>query len=89
MWLINTHTLSLEEHFFDNVRGKYAILSHTWGDDEVSFREMVSSKLTVRTKLGWQKIVGTCREAKNTGLKYAWVDTWYAVVHACARITDR
>ena len=38
MRLINVETLELEELFGDNVP-KYAILSHTWGPDEVSLRD--------------------------------------------------
>lgn len=37
MRLISTQTFAVEEHFFDNVRGKYAFLSHTWDTDEVTF----------------------------------------------------
>lgn len=38
MWLLNTKTLELRE-FFDRGRPSYAILSHTWGGEEVSLVE--------------------------------------------------
>ncbi|KAH0445037.1 het domain-containing protein [Colletotrichum camelliae] len=39
MRLINVDTLELEE-FFDDDIPKYAILSHTWGHEEVSFQDL-------------------------------------------------
>ena len=41
MRLINTETMCLEEHLHDDVDGKYAILSHTWGADEVTFQDFL------------------------------------------------
>jgi Heterokaryon incompatibility protein (HET) len=38
MKLINVYTLDIEEHFDDSVP-EYAILSHTWGQEEMSLRE--------------------------------------------------
>ncbi|KAK5659048.1 hypothetical protein OQA88_1135 [Cercophora sp. LCS_1] len=38
MRLINTHTLAMSE-FFDAGIPPYAILSHTWGSDEISFQD--------------------------------------------------
>ena len=37
MWLLNTESLSLEFHVVPPAR--YAILSHTWGEEEVLFQE--------------------------------------------------
>ncbi|KAE9571193.1 Vegetative incompatibility protein HET-E-1 [Colletotrichum fructicola] len=39
MRLINANTLELEEFFDDNIP-RYAILSHTWGQEEVSFQDL-------------------------------------------------
>lgn len=39
MWLINTETLNLE-YFPTAPRYKYAILSHTWEEEEVLFKDM-------------------------------------------------
>lgn len=74
MWLINTETLKLE--FFMNPRkGSYAILSHTWEDDEVSFQK-ISDLASVRSIRGFAKIEKTCVLAKDKHhLQYAWVDT--------------
>ncbi|KAH0437643.1 het domain containing protein [Colletotrichum camelliae] len=81
MRLIHTTTLHLEE-FFESERPKYAILSHTWGQDEVGFQEWLewqNGDATQRTrteaKSGFQKIKNTCRVAREQGVEYAWVDS--------------
>lgn len=40
MWLLNTSTITLHNIITQNVI-KYAILSHTWGDEEASFQDMM------------------------------------------------
>lgn len=48
MRLLNTGTLRLEEIADDEeVAGKYAILSHTWGTDEVNYQDMVNGHETL------------------------------------------
>ncbi|KAK5172941.1 uncharacterized protein LTR77_003063 [Saxophila tyrrhenica] len=73
MWLINTRTRQLEE-FQSEREVKYAILSHTWGTDEVSFREM-NTFSSVGNKRRYQKILVTCNQALQDGLSYAWLDS--------------
>ena len=76
MLLIDTSTLRLEEiHDLQNCR--YAILSHTWEDDEVTYQEMMaeSRPASLMTKAGFRKIQRTCEVAKERGYDYAWVDT--------------
>ena len=59
----------------------YAILSHTWGDDEVSFRglqEIVRDGKTMPGNdfgEGLRKIVNCCRQAAADGYDYTWIDT--------------
>jgi hypothetical protein len=75
MWLINTRTLKLEE-FSDVKPPPYAILSHTWENEEVSFREMSGGPSTaVKAKKGYAKIQQTCCIAIGEKLDYAWIDT--------------
>ncbi|KAF3070104.1 hypothetical protein CFAM422_006807 [Trichoderma lentiforme] len=72
MRLINTRTLRLQQ--FHGKPPPYAILSHTWGQEEVSFQDFQSPEL--REKLaGFAKISATCKKAYGHGLDYAWVDT--------------
>jgi hypothetical protein len=72
MRLINCSTLQLDNFSGDKIPS-YAILSHTWGDDEVSFAEFSLGQGKRRS--GYRKILFTCRQAIKHGLKYAWIDT--------------
>ena len=73
MWLINTHTLQLQ--FVINPEDhEYAILPHTWGDEEVSFKDMKKPAIA-KTKRGYLKVRKTCDRARIQGLDFAWVDT--------------
>ncbi|KAH9905868.1 heterokaryon incompatibility protein-domain-containing protein [Xylariomycetidae sp. FL2044] len=72
MRLLNTSTLKLSE-FFDDKVPKYAILSHTWDDDEVSFHEVETP--AARTKKGFAKIQGCCSTALRSGYVWVWIDT--------------
>ncbi|KAH8205787.1 hypothetical protein TruAng_000063 [Truncatella angustata] len=53
----------------------FAILSHTWGedDDEVDFQDIITRK--GQEKTGYQKILFCGRQAKRDGLDHFWVDT--------------
>jgi hypothetical protein len=51
----------------------YAILSHTWGKEEVSFQEAEAG--TGKHKAGWKKIDFCAKQAGGDGLRYIWVDT--------------
>ncbi|KAH8880942.1 TPR-like protein [Thozetella sp. PMI_491] len=68
----NAGEISLANDFIANVP-RYAILSHTWGDDEVTFSEMSSS--TGSGKLGYSKIRFCAEQAWRDGLRFCWVDT--------------
>lgn len=74
MRLINAQTLEFEE-FFENAIPKYAILSHTWGQEEVSHQQFFQPEPATKLKAGYLKIEQTCKEARNRGLRYVWVDT--------------
>jgi len=72
MRLLNTHTLALSEFADDNVP-RYAILSHTWADDEVTLREMQDGHTT--DKKGYYKIYACCSVARDRGFEHIWIDT--------------
>lgn len=76
MWLLNVDTLELKE-FIGNRIPPYAILSHTWGPEEVSFSEMKKPKYRkeARQKKGFSKIEGCCTRAKESGYAWVWVDS--------------
>jgi hypothetical protein len=74
MRLINCETLELEQFFGSDIP-RYAILSHTWGNDEVTFADLPLHQASTTTKSGYRKIRHTCEQALQDGLHYAWVDT--------------
>jgi hypothetical protein len=85
MRLINTHTLQFEE-FFENSIPAYAILSHTWTNDEVSYEEYLAKKNL--DSHGFKKIQQTCKQALSRGLLYAWVDTCCINKTSSAELTE-
>ncbi|OIW33093.1 HET-domain-containing protein [Coniochaeta ligniaria NRRL 30616] len=76
MWLLDTTTLDLCEFIGENVP-RYAILSHVWGSEEVSFADMKKAKHreAAKKKLGFRKLEGCCAQASSDGYLWAWVDS--------------
>ena len=73
MRLINVHSLEVEEVWDENVKD-YAILSHRWENDEVSFWDM-QDLAVASTMKGFAKIQRSCDHARGDGYDYVWVDT--------------
>jgi hypothetical protein len=73
MRLINTTTVTLEFFMGNNVP-EYAILSHTWGSEEITFQDMANLK-KVDNRKGYTKILKACAVARRDRWKYIWVDT--------------
>jgi hypothetical protein len=59
--------------FVDKHIPPYAILSHTWGADEVTFQDMTLG--TGAAKAGYRKIDFCAKQAALNGLQFFWVDT--------------
>jgi hypothetical protein len=59
--------------FFNDNSPPYAILSHTWGDDEVLFDDLRNG--TAESKRGYAKIIKCYNLALEHGFEYVWVDT--------------
>lgn len=72
MRLLHTQTLEFQE-FFDSRIPPYAILSHRWGQDEVTFKEM--RKRQAPLGVGLAKIQNFCFVAAQNGFEWAWIDT--------------
>lgn len=51
----------------------YAILSHRWRDEEVSFADMSNGR--AKHKKGYKKLMNCCRHALRDGYRYVWIDT--------------
>ncbi|KAF2724132.1 HET-domain-containing protein [Polychaeton citri CBS 116435] len=72
MRLLDTTSYDFES-FTDTEVPKYAILSHRWGSEEVSYQDMQQD--TYKDKLGFAKIKDCCAMAKSRGIGWAWIDT--------------
>lgn len=71
MRLLNANTLEMKEYC--GQIPPYAILSHTWGDEEVTFQDFQSRDR--ETKKGFNKIIGCCRQAQRDSIEWVWIDT--------------
>ena len=72
MRLLDTRTYEL--YSFLNDPPPYAILSHTWGKEEVTF-DLISDNVRRYQLEGWVKIVNCCWRARKDGWDWLWVDT--------------
>jgi hypothetical protein len=70
MRLLNTRTLKFKEFFQPP---PYAILSHRWETDEVSFDDYESGRRLDGP--GYEKIVSCCKFASERGREWVWIDT--------------
>jgi hypothetical protein len=87
MRLINAATLQLARFDDDTKIPPYAILSHTWGADEVSLQHFEDAytgdeitRTRVRQMLGYAKIVKACHQTLEDDYAYVWVDTCTALI---------
>jgi hypothetical protein len=69
MRLIHTGTLELHEFLTENVP-QYAILSHRWESDEVTFEGLRDGNAKTMAKAGFKKIKQCCARAKLDGFEY-------------------
>ncbi|KAH6653642.1 kinesin light chain [Truncatella angustata] len=53
----------------------YAILSHTWGANEVVFGDLARPEDEWQHKHGYEKIEFCTKQARQDGIQYFWVDT--------------
>ena len=86
MRLLHTRTLELSEFDNEASRPYYAILSHTWGDDEFIFSDF--AKPDRRSSSGWRKIAKSCELAAADGWEFAWVDTCCIDKSSSAELTE-
>ncbi|KPM41714.1 hypothetical protein AK830_g4825 [Neonectria ditissima] len=86
MRLINARTLLLREFYGENIP-PYAILSHTWGDQEVTFQDWKDHS-TAPEKSGYAKIHGACSQALLQGIEWVWVDTNCIDKSSSAELTE-
>jgi hypothetical protein len=88
MRLINCET-NLFEEFFDKNVPRYAILSHTWNDAEVSFRDYYNpQRHALYSAEANDKITRTCEKAKEDGYGYVWIDSCVIDKSSSAELTE-
>lgn len=75
MRLIDAKTLRFVEFTDQRKTPKYAILSHTWGEDEVTYADFISPSSEIEKSNGYAKVRHSARQAVADGLQYVWVDT--------------
>jgi len=73
MRLLSTSNASLQPPVLKPPR--YAILSHTWGDDEVSFDRAEDITNGPPWSAGATKCYNACRVAREKGYQRLWIDT--------------
>ncbi|KAK2760573.1 het domain protein [Colletotrichum kahawae] len=90
MWFIDTTLLTLVG-FYGTLQQDYAILSHTWGEDEVTFASFqeygaatekthpsvhdTAARQKILASSGYAKIKNAAKLARSLGLRFLWVDT--------------
>ena len=75
MRLLNTTTLHFHNFENDNERPEYAILSHTWGKEEITYQEMATNAMNIKDKQGFEKIKSYASRARADSIEYIWIDT--------------
>ena len=88
MRLINLPSLKFEEFLGENIP-KYGILSHTWGNEEVSYHEMLhTDRPELLSKAGYRKVRECCAKSEAAGLAYVWIDTCCIDKTSSAELTE-
>ena len=76
MRLLNTASWQMQDFVSDDAVPPYAILSHTWGQDEISFQQWETRESVNLTQLrGYRKIKNFGERAAVNGFEWIWVDT--------------
>lgn len=75
MRLLHTTKITLSSFEGDSIP-PYAILSHTWGNEEVLFQDLLRKDASQLDGLaGYSKIRSCCALAASEGHEYVWIDT--------------
>ncbi|KAI4157801.1 MAG: hypothetical protein LQ342_007996 [Letrouitia transgressa] len=85
MRLLNAKTMEFQE-FFDSDIPKYAILSHRWGSDEVTFKDF--KKGLQREREGFTKVKFCCKQASHDNYDWVWADTCCIDKRSSAELTE-
>ena len=81
-----------EEYIGNEKVPDYAILSHTWGEQEVIFDNLknlnIAEDIGARSKAGWDKIRFCAQQTERDGLNHFWVDTCCIDKSSSAELTE-
>lgn len=76
MRLLHAFRRDFTEFIIDEEIPRYAILSHTWGEEEISFQEWQKMPYSqLQLKKGYRKISYCCRQALKDNIEWVWIDT--------------
>ncbi|KAK3994876.1 heterokaryon incompatibility protein-domain-containing protein, partial [Cladorrhinum sp. PSN332] len=76
MRLLNVKTHQLEDAIVTDTKfPPYSILSHTWGQEEVSFQDLTKGDELLQQLAGYTKILGCCAKSASEGFEHTWIDT--------------
>lgn len=75
MRLLNVDTQRLETTTKRPQLLSYTILSHTWGEGEISFQDLTSTTENYKAMAGYAKLLGCCEKSSHEGFQYTWIDT--------------
>lgn len=91
MRLIHTQTFDFEEFYGTNIP-QYAIISHTWGDEEITYQEWTQWRANhehdITRRQGFLKIKNACKQARLDSLDWIWVDTNCIDKSSSAELTE-
>ncbi|KAI1735480.1 hypothetical protein F4680DRAFT_306188 [Xylaria scruposa] len=82
----NTGLVSLTDYPPGTNIPNYAILSHTWGSEEVTFKDLEQG--IGQHKIGYKKIRFCGDQARRDGLRHFWVDTCCIDKSSSAELTE-
>jgi hypothetical protein len=85
MRLLHSETLSFHE-FYDGGVPPYAILSHTWGEQEMTFKDMRKRRNFPKER--YRKIQNCAYRARKDGYSFIWVDTCCIDKSSSAELTE-
>ncbi|KAF3809792.1 Vegetative incompatibility protein HET-E-1 [Colletotrichum gloeosporioides] len=76
MRLLDARTLRVLE-FNNDAIPPYAILSHTWGEEEITYQDLNPQldQIQVKTKRGFLKVEQAAKRALSDRYDYIWIDT--------------
>lgn len=80
MRLIHAESRRFVEFLDEDEIPDYAILSHTWSDEEATYDEVLNlvngiSDMAFDSVPRYQKLSHATRQARCDGLDYVWIDT--------------